>query len=186
MSQEKPDCFAFLTVRFNETVGYFGGLLSINRLGRPVEFHCSLPIKPSRAQVILYGETLDDFLVGEQISYAIVGKVRNTPKIIFTDLMSVLPLRRLCSIPVACIATDKESSASSASTGMQYPASLLHDETVRVQLGNAALLILREFEKDQQVLQDVWNISLPQFNLKEPFERIVEALREANPIAKAA
>ncbi len=49
----------FISVRHHAEHGYFGGYLIVNSLGRPLEFHCTLPVKPSRAQELLYGATLE-------------------------------------------------------------------------------------------------------------------------------
>src|SRR6266404_1210747 len=48
----------FLTVVSSEPHGLVGGYLVLNALGRPLEFHCTAPVKPNRAQEILYGATL--------------------------------------------------------------------------------------------------------------------------------
>ena len=57
----------FLTVVEHQETGLTGGYLVLNTLGRPVEFHCTAPLKTNRAQEILYGPTLRPFLYGEQI-----------------------------------------------------------------------------------------------------------------------
>lgn len=45
----------FLTVVEHKQHGLFGGYLVLNQVGRPLEFHCTAPVKPNRAQEILYG-----------------------------------------------------------------------------------------------------------------------------------
>ena len=55
----------FLTVVDEPAHGLFGGYLILNPAGRPVEFHCTAPVKPNRAQEILYGTTLKPYLYGE-------------------------------------------------------------------------------------------------------------------------
>ena len=64
--------FGYLSAIESADHGYFGGLLIISPLGRPVEFHCTAPIRPSRAQEILYGPTLEAFLYGELIGQALL------------------------------------------------------------------------------------------------------------------
>ena len=39
----------------------------LNLAGRPLEFHCTAPVKPNRVQQILYGPSLQPYLYGEQI-----------------------------------------------------------------------------------------------------------------------
>src|SRR4051812_23172961 len=57
-----PAALGFLTVVEDEQQGLVGGYLLLNPLGRPVEFHCTAPVKPNRAQQILYGPTLRPYL----------------------------------------------------------------------------------------------------------------------------
>jgi len=64
--KSKPN-LGFLTVLEHPQHGLFGGYLVLNAAAQPLEFHCTAPIKPNRAQEILYGPTLQSFLYGEQI-----------------------------------------------------------------------------------------------------------------------
>ena len=59
-------------------------------LGRPLEFHCTSPVRPSRAQEILYGPTLQPYLLGEQISGALLEAAKLTPWLILTDAAAML------------------------------------------------------------------------------------------------
>ncbi len=106
-----PQSLGFCTVRYHAEHGYFGGYLILNPHARPLEFHCTLPIKPSRAQEILYGTTLADFVCGEQIAKALVTKAKLTPQVILTDCAAVLSLSRVSDVLVACVSTDSASSA---------------------------------------------------------------------------
>jgi hypothetical protein len=42
--------------------GYVGGLLVTNRIGRPMEFQCTTPVRPNKTQEVLYGPTLESFI----------------------------------------------------------------------------------------------------------------------------
>ena len=70
----------FLTVIENDDLGLLGGYLLLNAAGRPLEFHCTAPVKPSRTQEILYGPTLKPFLYGEQIGQTLLTKSKLTPR----------------------------------------------------------------------------------------------------------
>ena len=95
----------FLTVCEHEAQGVFGGYLILNTAGRPLEFHCTAPVRPSRAQEILYGATLQAYLYGEQIGQALLEKAKTTPLVVFTDAPAVLTVRGFTSLPVACVMT---------------------------------------------------------------------------------
>lgn len=64
--------FGFISVVDLGDATWIGGYLLLNPLGRPVEFHCTEPVKANRAQQILYGETLPAFICSEQIGRALV------------------------------------------------------------------------------------------------------------------
>ena len=71
--------------------------------GRPLEFHCTAPIKPNRAQEILYGPTLESFLYGEQIGRTLLEQAKTEPLVVCTDCPPALAVRELVSVPVALV-----------------------------------------------------------------------------------
>ncbi|MCY2974228.1 MAG: hypothetical protein NTW52_06125 [Planctomycetota bacterium] len=180
---DKGNCFGFVTVRLHPEHGYFGGLLVVNSLARPLEFHCTLPVKPNRAQSILYGPTLDDFVCGEQIARALLAKSKSKPVSIFTDTSAVLSVRHFISIPIGWIETESKDNEQSAlvipvsSSNRSYRSNRVDDTVVQVP---------EAFLEDGQIIATTWKKLAPQIDLMEPFGRITEALFEANPAAKAA
>ena len=101
-NSSKP-AIGFLTVIDHPQHGLFGGYLVLNLAGRPLEFHCTAPIKPNRAQQILYGPTLESFLYGEQIGSTLLGHAKTSPLVVCTDREPVLSLRDLVDLPVALV-----------------------------------------------------------------------------------
>ena len=101
-NHSKP-AIGFLTVIEHPQHGLFGGYLVLNLAGRPLEFHCTAPIKPNRAQQILYGPTLESFLYGEQIGSTLLGHAKTAPLVVCTDCEPVLSLRDLVDVPVALV-----------------------------------------------------------------------------------
>ena len=101
-TKSKPT-LGFLTVLEHAQHGLFGGYLVLNTAGRPLEFHCTAPIKPNRAQQILYGPTLESFLFGEQIGQTLLAKSRNEPLLVCTDREPVLAVREHVALPVALV-----------------------------------------------------------------------------------
>jgi hypothetical protein len=93
----------FLTVVRQVEHGYVGGYLIVNPLARPIEFHCTLPVKPNRAQEILYGRTLEPYLLGEQIAATLIGKSSSAPLLVCTDEPHVLVAQTLVQVPVALV-----------------------------------------------------------------------------------
>ena len=103
---KSPPALGFLTVLEHPQHGLMGGYLVLNRAGRPLEFHCTAPLKPNRAQQILYGPTLEPYLFGEQIGQALVAKSQVEPLMICTDLRPAMAVRSLVSAPVALVLAD--------------------------------------------------------------------------------
>ncbi|MBX3420293.1 MAG: hypothetical protein KF752_01925 [Pirellulaceae bacterium] len=173
----------FLTVRRHQEHGYFGGYLVVNALARPLEFHCTLPVRPSRAQALLYGPTLHDFICGEQIAKALINKAKLKPQLIVTDSMPTLAVSLICEIPTVRLIFPQQSDAE--------PPTLLTPHQSGLQ---ASAMSVRGYEfetvdDDRQkalTVEQVLSQLSDKFDLHEPFDRIVEALYEAHPITKAA
>jgi hypothetical protein len=107
----------FITAVENPQFGIFGGYLLLNQLGRPLEFHCTTPVKPNRTQEILYGVTLQDFLYGEQIGLALLAQAKQRPVVILTDCGPMLAVRNHTTVPVAWVFSDGEPSSRANANG---------------------------------------------------------------------
>jgi hypothetical protein len=171
----------FCTVRLHAEHGFFGGYLILNTHARPLEFHCTLPVKPSRAQEILYGKTLADFVCGEQIAKALTSKAKLTPELVLTDCTAVLALSHVSDQLVACV----PAAPSPTSAATTIPS--IDPERVKpIKLGQHAALILRDELHAEQQLHELWQRLDVAMDISEPFQRIAEALLEAHPVMKAA
>jgi hypothetical protein len=175
-NQSRETTFGYLSVVHSAEHGYFGGYLIISELGRPLEFHCTSPVRPSRAQEILYGPTLQPYLVGEQIAAALLKAAKLTPRLVLTDQAAMLAARRCVEVPVALVVARRE--ASSSGTAVE----VLHGEIDRIHAGEYELQLPLGFEAEREaVLQGIALVS-QRVDLSEPFGRIHEAIREAQRI----
>ena len=93
----------FLTVVDDRQHGLFGGYLVVNASGKPLEFHCTAPIKPNRAQEILYGPTLLPYLYGEQIGKTLLAAAKADPLVVCTDREPALALGEHLDVPVVLV-----------------------------------------------------------------------------------
>jgi hypothetical protein len=183
----------FLTVAEYPEFGLFGGYLVLNRLGRPLEFHCTTPIKPSRAQQILYGPTLQPYLFGEQIGRTLVGSTKTEPLVVFTDREPALALRQFVDVPVVFVLDEETPPAAGEEAARGNALGLAAGEqTYRVDPGHPSLSCLTAFHLgrnhlavpawaagDRQAVTTRLGEIAESFDLKEPFERIREAIEEA-------
>lgn len=167
------DTIGFISVKQHAEHGYFGGYLILNYLARPLEFHCTMPVKPSRAQSLLYGPTVHDFVCGEQIAKALIAKAKLKPTIVLTNCAPVLSVSLVSSVSVAMLRTSH----------CELPTSL-DLKQLKVDDGDFSIPVQSKLEQEQ--LASVLQSLSPNFELSEPFQRINEAILEAHPVAKVA
>jgi hypothetical protein len=167
-SSAKPSaCLGFLSVIENNDLGLLGGYLLLNAAGRPLEFHCTAPVRATRTQEILYGKALKPYLYGEQIAATLLTKARHSPIAVFTDGEAVLAAREQAAIPLVFLpaaAVEGEQTSQTLRRGVTAPG----------------------FESDRQQITDAWPSQADHLELHEPFARIREALDEAHRAAAKA
>ncbi len=165
--------FGFLTVVELPTLGHCGGLLVVSRVGRPVEFHCTAPVAPNRAQEIMYGKTYQGFLFAEQIGMALVDKAKNKPDIFVTDDENVLPITEMIDSPLLFV---EKQSVDEPFDGTGLKKFLIDQQPV--------YCINAKPDEFSCIRSSAENFAsnLP---FEEPFERIYSAIEEANQVLRA-
>lgn len=178
------DAIGFLTVVDHEQEGLIGAYLILNCSGRPLEFHCTAPVKPTRTQQILFGPTLDSYLIGEQIGQTLLTSASVQPLALCTDVERGLLVGEYTTLPLALVIPPPAPSSPEAVSSA--------DQTWRVDVSHSSSTPLSVFEvgrnrlavpggrtEDQELLaarlQGVFAL-----DLFEPFGRIRDAIAEAN------
>ncbi|MGD9127520.1 MAG: hypothetical protein PVH19_09095 [Planctomycetia bacterium] len=146
--------------------GIFGGYLGLNLAGRPLEFHCTAPIRPNRAQEILYGPTLRPFLYGEQIGQTLLQAAKIEPLVVCTDSAEAMAVAELVEMPVLLVA--EETPGESFMLGMNRVA------------------LARGMERHRELIEERIGQVAESFDLSEPFVRIREAIDEARSAGSKA
>lgn len=161
MSQGNQDAFrlGFLTALEDGERGFVGGLLVTNRFGRPLEFQCTAPVKPNRSQQILYGPTLRPFVLGELLGRTLLEKTGVKPHLVLVDSKDQLELRSSVSTPIGLLVEANSSD------------SLL-------KIGRHGIAFHVDHGADAQEVSRHASLIPQDADLKEPFERIREALTE--------
>jgi hypothetical protein len=170
-------CLGFLTIVENAELGLAGGYLLLNAAGRPLEFHCTAPVKPTRTQEILYGPTLKPFLYGEQIGQTLLAKSKLTPVVVCTDSEAVLAARDFSDIPIVLVldsAGGLSGDADASALAAAFP------------LAKCRVVTAARYAGDQQTIRDAWLAQADHLDLREPFTRIREAVEEALRSARQA
>ncbi len=164
----KDAAIGFFTTEQTDGIGVTGGYLLLNLSGRPLEFHCTLPVRPTRAHEILYGATLRSHIIGERIAPALLERSRLKPILICIDSPEAAAIQSQLQSPLVMVesASVRNDCSSTESIESVRPVGddLVHAEAVR------------------RALARITN----SLDLAEPFQRIREALREAQQSASRA
>lgn len=189
--QAAPAALGFLTVVEQPDLGLCGGYLLLNRAGRPLEFHCTTPVKANRAQEILYGPTLGPYLYGELIAAALIQKSKISPLAVLTDQPAVLAAQAQTRCPLAWVQDDAEASVheqeeKAAAAAARSNSILRRDSAhsalprmVSLTIGRRRLAIVAGQENAREELARHVSAIDEDLDLREPFDRIREAIEEA-------
>ncbi len=165
--EKAAPALGFLTVVENEQHGLFGGYLVLNLAGRPLEFHCTAPVKPNRAQQILYGPTLEPYLYGEQIGQVLVAKGSCDVLVLCTDRPAALAVRGFVPLPTVLVDTGADQGADESNALMRF---LFGRNKLAVPVARLA---------DRELACERLQKMGEAFDLAEPFGRIRAAIEEA-------
>ncbi|MFZ5831985.1 MAG: hypothetical protein ACOY3P_18025 [Planctomycetota bacterium] len=180
----------FLTVVEHADHGLFGGYLVLDFAGRPLEFHCTAPVKPNRAQEILYGPTLQGFLFGEQIGQTLIQQTKKPPRLVCTDRLPAMSARGLVASPLALVMPPESITAEPVggeTGGRFFRVDGPHLGTPRLAaftVGSRRLAVCQSHAEDQQQAAECVAELAEGFDLAEPFERIRAAIEEAQQAAR--
>ena len=185
---KSPTAFGFLTVLEHEQHGLVGGYLVLNPSGRPLEFHCTAPVKPSRAQQILFGPTLQPYLYGEQIGQTLLAKASLPALAVFTNVEPMLHVRPFVELPVALILDAGAPAVRAPSNaGTTWRCDRPHAWSAELNtfhVGRNHLAVMSDRDADREHCERQ-SAALAAFDLGEPFERIHEAIEEAHKVGRA-
>lgn len=161
---------AYYTVVEDDRTGWTGGLLHLGTGGRPIEFQCTLPVRPSRTHEILFGSALKSHLIGEVIGPLLVQKSKTPIQLLCCDQVEALRLQSSFDFPVALVQEAAESEE-----GPITDHSWVGSTTVS--LGQAHLRVtIEQLDPAAAVCQAM--SELP--DALEPLDRIREAIQEAH------
>ncbi len=181
-SGSKPlSTVGFLTIRETAEHGFLGGYLVLNPAGRPLEFHCTVPVIPNRAQEILFGPTLKPFIYGEQIGQTLVNKAKSKPAFVCVDVADALALGEHTSCPVLLVSpastTNAEPSVRRDPPHAGPPSA--HTRLTTFNLGENEVSLPAQRAGDRESVIRQWENAAGELDLREPFGRIHDAIGEA-------
>ena len=193
-SPETQTTFGYLSAIESPDHGFFGGYLVVSPLGRPLEFHCTAPVLPNRAQRILYGATLESYLLGEQIGGSLLSAGKLAPALFLTDHAAFGLLRQRFTVPLVLVGPTNTQPDIDVSAGvLDEPTSASKDRgcsagTAHASwgtgfiLGGCVVQLPVGFESERGTVIKLVEMLRVRVDLLEPFARIHEAIREAQRI----
>ena len=173
-SMDASITYGFLEVLSDEALGFTGGLLLVNQDGKPKEFHCTAPVTENRTQKILYGQTYMSHIYCDLIGVALVEKCSSAPEVLFVEQPELKPLANDVPAPVLMV-VPAEAEEETEVGGVSYP-------EFRIDHLNVSVLTtdLEQFEFVKEAC-DRFTTTL---TFDEPFERIRQAVNEAQQVAR--
>ena len=156
--QHKDRAIGFYGMHFLESIGYCAGFLVLSRSGRPVEFHCTMPVQPNRSQEILFGNSLVPHLLCEHIGPPLIKRAKTAVQAIIVQQADALGLAKNISSPVVVVQSLNE----------------YEDGDVRFQVMSGEVSEATELDAS----------CLPNLDWGEPFQRISTAIEEAHAVAR--
>ncbi len=101
---EQNSFLAFLSLYLTmDKVGYLGAILVTDRLGVPVEFRCTHPVKPNTIQKSLYGETLTPHIGANLCGVPLLKAIQNKPSLVIVNTDYMLNTRMGSVYPIVYI-----------------------------------------------------------------------------------
>jgi hypothetical protein len=155
---------AFLTIQ-SEGTAFIGALLVTNHWGRPLEFHITQPVQPTKLQQILFGPTLPAYLYCDVISKALLEKIETPIHLVITDFPEGVHCAAYSVAPAVCVSSNFES--------VQLPDMLLllENSDYRIYAAKTSQDVLAQAQRLLEQLKGL--------DLLEPFDRLREAIRES-------
>lgn len=169
-----PRSYGFLTAVESATHGIFGGYLLVDPLGRPLEFHCTAPVKVSRAQQILFGASLPTHLHGQQIGGTLLAEGTVTPEVVLTDYEPLLHVRSHTALPVALVHAPAGTEPAAGMTAV-FAAPVAGG----FEMGGARVSPHAADADREDLVREALEHLAAAVDLREPFERIRAAIDEA-------
>ena len=175
-SSKSLPSLGFLAVIERPEQGMMGGFLVVSTHGRPLEFRCTTPVAPSRAQEILYGAALRPHLHSEIIGQPLLTGAALRPPLVLVDDRDFLGLALMTE---TCIAEVHEIDSARVDDAARTAAVA---DPSSLQASVLTLGACRISAAETCHLNDALHQSLAELSghvpLIEPFQRIRTALDE--------
>ena len=97
--------------------GHIGAALVVDTKGIPLEFRCSVPVRPSAVQTALYGAPIRDYIAFNLCGQPLLESLTTNPAVCLVESEPEFNLQEHVSIPVIYAYRDEFSSGSDSGNG---------------------------------------------------------------------
>ena len=170
-NDQRPASLGYFTYVDLPLLGTVGGLLVVDLRARPIEFHCSSPVLPTRTQEILYGQTLRQTVICDQIGQSLITQVKQQPQLLVTDELLALELQDQIQTPMVAFVDSHDE------------VDWNHSSVRELQFGTCRAHIANDTRFNPNQIESIWNARVGNWDGLEPLERIREAISEAHRAA---
>lgn len=181
--------FGFLTCTEIEGLGVCGGLLILNQSARPLEFHCTLPVKINAVHATLYGASLESYLRGELLGQALAAKPKVPPHVFVTDCGATAEVRSFCERPVCVVRNRSEATELSANASGEWLDWACYDlahQEIFLAPQSPQLTDDAGTRLGPEAIRSALSSYAERHDLMEPFDRVRQAMIEAHQAARRA
>ena len=99
-NSDSPNIVYFAMRSTPDGEGHIGSALVVDTKGIPLEFRCSLPVRPSAVQIALYGTPIRDYIAFDLCGQPLLESLTRTPGVCLVESESELNLQEHVSTPV--------------------------------------------------------------------------------------
>lgn len=172
-SKEKK-YLGFLNVeKTKEKNKFIGALLITNKRGVPVEFRCTLPVKPTSIQKPLYGKSLVPYISLELCAKPLLSSMQYQISCIFVKTQHLIDLRNEIEIPLLHVKRSGKELDIEEGTKRGAKKKI---ESSNDSFDPVVVTTNERFDGDYTKMTEILGDSIKTLDLVEPFSRIATSV----------
>jgi hypothetical protein len=160
---------------FDDGEAYRGAILVTDEWGKPLEFRCTAPVRPTQLQRTLYGKSLLPHVLTELIGAPLISAVREKAQLILIADEAYFDVRHKVSIPV--IRVTRPTGGSKAKQDEQAKSKSLLLQSASGKFTQIEVEAHWKFPADLDSSGDRLRDLFGRWDLTEPFQRLAEGLQ---------
>ena len=164
---------------FEEGKAFRGGILLVDGRGTPLEFRCTSPIRPNPVQRMLYGDSLEPYMLAELMAKPLLQNVSQSYDIVLVDDVLFLNMRQRCECPVLFV---RRQGVTVSGVGAQ-DAQAISGSLIDSPSGRFDPVVVQpssEHPQDRDSALPRLERLFAVFDVLEPFERVQRALEKVH------